>query len=542
MNTTGAPIIQLNNNQTFLPTLVFIYSGYIIIFGSDPCWPSDEVSDSGERLLVLKLHYQLVRMRERFAWQVAHQFNSTRNSWCEPMNNSYGKILIVDDDEDILQAARMLLRRQVDLVQTETNPEQLPVHLSRECYDVILLDMNFTSETASGEEGLHWLNQILETSPSTAVVMITAFGDVELAVRAMKRGATDFILKPWHNERLIATVRSAISLQRSRQEAEHLRSKQSYLSEDMDARYRHFIGRSAVMQQVFDTIEKVATTDANVLILGENGTGKELVARALHRQSNRSDEVFITVDMGAITETLFESELFGYVKGAFTDAKEDRPGRFEVASGGTLFLDEIGNLSPQLQAKLLTVLQNREVIRVGSTKSIPIDVRLICATNQDISTMVANQQFRQDLLYRINTVEIQLPPLRERTEDIPLLAEHFLEHYKQKYNKDIRCLSQSALTKLETWKWPGNVRELQHAVERAVILSDADVLGPEAFPLSSGREQEEALHFASYELDQVEKSVIRKVLQKHQGNISKSAAELGLTRAALYRRLEKYGL
>lgn len=455
---------------------------------------------------------------------------------------NYGKVLIVDDDEDILQAARMLLRRHVEIVRTEPNPERIPERLVSNNYDVILLDMNFTAESASGEEGFHWLQEILETSPGTAVVMITAFGDVDLAVRAMKEGATDFILKPWQNERIVATVQAAMSLQQSRTEAAQLRSKQAFLSEDMDARYRHFIGQSPAMQQVFEAIEKVATTDANVLILGENGTGKELVARALHRRSNRADEVFINVDLGAITETLFESELFGYVKGAFTDAKEDRPGRFEAASGGTLFLDEIGNLSIPLQAKLLTVLQNREVTRVGSSQSIPIDVRLVCATNRDIIEMVEHEEFRQDLLYRVNTVEIQLPPLRDRAEDIQLLAEHFLRQYNQKYHKSIRCLSQATLSKLMAWRWPGNVRELQHAVERAVILSDSDVLQPEAFPLSMGSKKEDTLQFESYHMEDVEKSVIKKVLQRYQGNISKSANELGLTRAALYRRLEKYGL
>jgi len=457
-------------------------------------------------------------------------------------DSKYGKVLVVDDDVDVLHAAKLLLKRHVELVHTETDPESLPTMLKNESYDVILLDMNFAREASSGEEGFYWLDKILEIEPSAAVVLITAFGDVEIAVRAMKEGATDFILKPWQNERLLATVMAAMRLRQSRDEADHLRFTQQQLSEDIDYRFRDFIGNSPKMQAVFNTIDKVAGTDANVLILGENGTGKELVARSLHRQSRRADEVFISVDMGAISETLFESELFGYVKGAFTDAKKDKPGRFEVASGGTLFLDEIGNLSIPLQAKLLTVLENREVTRVGSTMSIPIDVRLICATNMSPSDLVAQQKFRQDLLYRINTVEIQLPPLRDRHGDIPLLVNHFLEKYCRKYQKHIKRVSEATLRKLEKYHWPGNVRELQHAVERAVILSESDMLQPADFPLSILESDENGLTLDNYNLERVEKTVIRKALGKHEGNISQAAQELGLTRAALYRRLEKYDL
>ena len=344
------------------------------------------------------------------------------------MSKLFGKILVVDDDEDILHALRLLLKKHARLVHTEKNPEQIPTLLKNEEYDLILLDMNFKQDVTSGREGFFWLDKILEIDPSAVVILITAYGDVETAVRAIKEGATDFVLKPWQNERLLATLSSAMKLRQSRIEAQRLRFRERQLSEDLAHRFQDFIGGAAPsMQRVFDTIDKVAGTDASVLILGENGTGKELVARALHRASQRADEVFVTVDMGAIPETLFESELFGHVKGAFTDARDDRAGRFEVASGGTLFLDEIGNLSLPMQAKLLTALQRREITRIGSNKSIAIDVRLICATNRPIYEMVKSRDFRQDLLYRINTVALQVPPLRRRRVDIPFLAQHFAE-------------------------------------------------------------------------------------------------------------------
>jgi len=457
------------------------------------------------------------------------------------MSEKFGKILVIDDDEDVLHALRLLLKQHVALVHTEKNPEMIPGLLKNESYDVILLDMNFTRDATSGYEGFLWLNRILKIDPSAVVVLITAYGDVEMAVRAIKEGATDFVLKPWQNEKLLATLSAAMNLRQSRREVDDLRSRQKQLSADLDQHFKDFIGVCPAMQQVFTMIQKVAKTEANVLILGENGTGKELVARELHRQSNRANEVFISVDMGALTETLFESELFGHVKGAFTDAKEDRAGRFETASGGTLFLDEIGNLSLALQAKLLTVLENRHVTRLGSNKPRPIDVRLICATNMPIYKMVAQKKFRQDLLYRINTVEIHLPPLRERTEDIPLLVDHFLRIYCKKYQKPLKRIGSATLKRLERYHWPGNVRELQHAIERAVIMSDSEVLGPSDF-FFSAPETKEGLVFENYNLQEVEKTVIRKVLSKHGGNISQAARELGLTRTSLYRRLEKYGL
>ncbi|MBN2012156.1 sigma-54-dependent Fis family transcriptional regulator [candidate division KSB1 bacterium] len=458
------------------------------------------------------------------------------------MTTKFGKVLIIDDDEDILQAARLLLKKHMAVVHTEKNPVSIPNLMKNEDYDVILLDMNFTRDMTSGKEGMYWLKRILEIDPSTVIILITAYGDVELAVQAIKEGATDFVLKPWQNEKLLATINSAMNLRQSRSDALQLRQQQEQLSAELDQPFQNFIGACPAMQQVFQTIRKVGATDANVLILGENGTGKELVARELHRQSQRSSNVFISVDMGALTETLFESELFGYVKGAFTDAKENRAGRFEVASGGTIFLDEIGNLPLQLQAKLLTVLQNRTVTRVGSHKETPIDVRVICATNQPIYDLVAQKTFRQDLLFRINTVEIHLPPLRERQDDIPLLVDHFLEIYCKKYNTSIKQIHEVALKKMLKYHWPGNVRELQHAMERAVIMTDASILKPTDIMFPAKDMKEEGIVFDNYNLDDVEKTVIRKALQKHGGNISHAASELGLTRTSLYRRMEKYGL
>ncbi|MEX1352608.1 MAG: sigma-54 dependent transcriptional regulator [Desulfobacterales bacterium] len=453
-----------------------------------------------------------------------------------------GNILVVDDNEDLLLAARLFLKQHFSVVHTEQDPENLPTILNNENYDVILLDMNFTIDATSGVEGFMWLDKILRLDPSAVVILITAFGDVEMAVKAVKTGATDFVLKPWQNEKLLATISSALSLRYSKLEVDRLRSREKQLSQDIDQRYHDMIGVSPAIQKVFATIEKVASTDADILILGENGTGKELVARALHRQSPRAGEVFISVDMGAIAETLFESELFGHMKGAFTDAKENRPGRFELADGGTLFLDEIGNLSLAMQAKLLSVLETRKVTRLGSNKPRDIDIRLICATNMPIYDMVAKNDFRQDLLYRINTVEVNLPPLRERQEDIPLLVDRFLAIFSKKYKKDITGISASALKKLQRYHWPGNIRELIHTLERAVILSESKMLQPADFLFPEAGKDVEGVVFENYNLEEVEKTVIRKTLKKHDGNISHAAKELGLTRTSLYRRMEKYGL
>ncbi len=458
------------------------------------------------------------------------------------MNSKPGKILIVDDDEDILFSARLLLKQHYSIVRIEKNPEQIPSILKEDRYDVILLDMNFIGDATTGSEGFNWLRKILEIVPHAVVILITAFGNIEMAVKAIKEGATDFVLKPWQNEKLLATVSSAMKLGRSRQEIDDLLSKQKQLSNDIDKEFHDIIGTSDEMKKIFVVIQKVAKTDANILLLGENGTGKELVARAIHRQSNRANEIFLNVDMGAVSETLFESELFGYVKGAFTDAKEDKAGRFEVASGGTLFLDEIGNLSLNLQVKLLSVLQNRQVTRLGSNISKPVDIRLICATNLPANELMSKKKFRQDLLFRINTVEISLPPLRKRTEDIPLLANHFLNIYCKKYNKKIKKITQLAIDRLCAYQWYGNVRELQHTMERVVIMSESETLNPDDFYFLSKKMEKEDMLFDGYHLEKAEKMLIIKAVGKHNGNLTKAAKELGLTRASLYRRLEKYGL
>jgi DNA-binding NtrC family response regulator len=459
------------------------------------------------------------------------------------MEQKSGKILIVDDNEDLLKAAKMHLKRHFSQVDIEKNPEAIPSLMNNDDYDVILLDMNFTKDVSSGSEGYYWLEKILQLDPSAVVVLITAYGDIQMAVKAIKAGATDFVLKPWENEKLLATLYSAMRLRESRDVIENLKIKNHEINQALNDRYSEIIGQSSAMQRIFQTIDRVAKTDANVLILGENGTGKEVIARAIHRNSARKNENFAGVDLGSITETLFESELFGHKKGAFTDAKEDRAGRLEMANGGTLFLDEIGNLSMPLQAKLLTVLQNRKVSRVGANKDTPIDIRLICATNMPLYDMVKENRFRQDLLYIINTIEIEIPPLRERFEDIPLLANYFLKHYAAKYDKSVTKISEGAMSRMHKHPWPGNIRELQHSIERAIILSGSNVLQPEDFNFTpSAGKDDGQLSLDQYNLEEVEKLLIRKVLKKYNGNITQAASELGLTRSSLYRRLEKYGL
>ncbi|RIJ41908.1 sigma-54-dependent transcriptional regulator [Pontibacter oryzae] len=455
-----------------------------------------------------------------------------------------GRILVIDDNEDILFSAKMLLRKYAREVVMEKNPKKIPYLMNNEEFDLVLLDMNFSHDITSGQEGFYWLKEILDYDPSAVVVMITAYGDVEMAVKALKDGATDFVLKPWQNEKLLATLSAAAKLRNSYQEVSRLREANRTLSSQLNPDKSIIEGESKTMRHLFNIINKVAKTDADVLLLGENGTGKEVIARSIHERSLRAEKIFVTVDMGALTESLFESELFGHKKGAFTDAREDRIGRIEAADGGTLFLDEIGNLSPAMQAKLLTVLQRREVIRVGTNKPIPVNVRLICATNMPLKEMVTKGEFRQDLLYRINTVELQLPPLRDRLEDLPLFATHFLKVYANKYKQPLKRLSKDALAKLTKYSWPGNVRELQHALERASIMSDHRELQPGDFfflkdelVVANTLEKPQSL-----DLDELEREAVQQALQKHDGNISKAAKELGLSRGALYRRLEKYGL
>ena len=459
------------------------------------------------------------------------------------MSKLEAKILIIDDDQDVLLAAKLFLKQHFAIVHTEKDPENIPNLLAVENYDVILLDMNFSKDATSGKEGFHWLNTIMEIDPAAVVIFITGYGDIELAVQGIKEGATNFLLKPWENKKLLATITANLKVRESKKELEDLRTKQKVLIADQDQSYSDIIGQSQAMEQVLTAATKVAITDANVLILGENGTGKELVARAVHKASKRKDEVFISVDLGAISESLFESELFGFKKGAFTDAKEDRAGRFEAANKGTIFLDEIGNLTLGLQSKLLSVLQNRKVIRLGSNKEIPIDIRLICATNMPLYQMVNENKFRQDLLYRINTVEVKVPSLKDRLDDLPLLIDHFLKIYCKKYNMPLKRISSSTLKRLEKHNWPGNIRELQHSVERAVIMSEVQVLEPNDFFLSQLDDNSPTdISSTTLNLEETEKILIRKVIDKHGGNISKAAKELGLTRASLYRRIEKYGL
>ncbi|KYG72855.1 sigma-54-dependent transcriptional regulator [Roseivirga echinicomitans] len=452
-----------------------------------------------------------------------------------------GRILIVDDDNYVMLSIRILLEQHYDDVRGINNPLQIETALAENEYDLIILDMNFKAGESSGNDGLYYLNQIKSISPETSIVLITAYGEINLAVEAIKLGAFDFITKPWQNEKLLTTVSAAFQLNKSKHKVKELSSKQTVLNAMLDAPFTEIIGESEKIKQVFQQIEKVAHTDANILITGENGTGKELVARAIHRASNRSKSIFVNVDMGAITETLFESELFGHKKGAFTDAKTDRIGKFEAANDGTLFLDEIGNLIKPLQAKMLRVIQDRQIVPVGSNDAKAIDVRLICATNANLPEMVNEGEFRQDLLFRINTIEIHLPPLRERKEDIAVLAEHFISLYKTKYGKKGLFVPEYVITKLEKYDWPGNIRELQHSIERAVIMSDGKQLHVQDFNLNSQNTSDNA-QVESFNLEELEKWAIETCIKKHQGNISNAAGELGLSRGALYRRMEKYEL
>ncbi len=448
-----------------------------------------------------------------------------------------GKILIIDDNKSLLSALEILLQFEYKHIQTISNPNQITSIQNLKDFDVVMLDMNFSAGVNTGNEGLFWLREIKKKTPNTAVIMMTAYGAVDLAVKALKEGAADFILKPWKNEKLLATIKSAYLLRKSRKEVQELKQKESNLKQVINQDGNFIIGNSKALTAVLNLVRKVAKTDVNVLITGENGTGKELIARELHRMSARKDEVFIGVDMGSISETLFESELFGHTKGAFTDAKEDRAGKFEAANKGTLFLDEIGNLSLQTQAKLLSAIQNRTIVRVGSNKTIPVDIRLVCATNCNLNQMVAEGIFREDLLYRINTIHIEIPPLRERGNDILVLADFYLKKFASKYGKPSLRINNFAQEKLLGYRWPGNVRELQHTVERAVILSEGNVLKPADFLL--GNATTVALDQGPETLDEMEKLMINRALDKHNGNYSAAANQLGISRQTLYNKIKK---
>ena len=444
-------------------------------------------------------------------------------------------ILIVDDDTDVLTAVKLLLKTEAQEVITEKNPENLNWLLQRNQVDLVLLDMNFNSAINTGNEGLYWLNKIKEWKPNVCVIMITAYGDIDLAVRSLKEGANDFIVKPWHNEKLIDTIKTLL------EKKEGVKPKASVKSTAGDTA---ILGDSEVMQDIFYKVNKIAPTDANILLLGENGTGKDLMAKAIHERSLRADKPFVKVDVGALTDTLFESELFGHKKGAYTDAREDRTGRFEDAQSGTLFLDEIGNITLQQQAKLLTVLQNRQVTRLGTNKAIDIDIRLICATNLPLTELANENRFRKDLIYRINTVEINMPPLRRRSEDITVLARHFAKMYASKYLKPAMDFDPAALQKLKGYNYPGNVRELQYTIERAVIMADDHILHADdlIFSILENPADTKPDNDDNVPLSIMEKNAILKVIEKHNGNITRAAKELGLTRTALYRRLSKYDI
>jgi len=450
------------------------------------------------------------------------------------------RILVVDDNRNVLTALDMLLSREFSEVLCISKPGQIISELQSATYSAVLLDMNYSAGQNTGNEGLFWLRELRKFDADLSVVMITAFGDIELAVTALKEGAIDFVLKPWDNQKLLATMKTAVELARSRREVKSLRKDKEFLKSELTGKVPRIIGRSTAMCEVMEVVDKVAATEANVLITGENGTGKELVAREIHHRSSRSGEIMVSVDLGAVPDTLFESELFGHVKGAFTDARSDRIGKIEAAQGGTLFFDEIGNLSLAMQAKLLNVLENRAFTRLGDVAVIPADVRLICATNMDVNAMVEEGSFRMDLLYRINTIQVELPPLRERDNDVLLLAEWFLQLYANRYNKPDLRMDASAENALKQWSWPGNVRELRHSMERAVILAEGKRIQKDSFRF----QQSTASHKASFDgsLEELESRFIGYTLKKYGGNISAVASQLNVSRQTLYNKMKKYGL
>ncbi len=459
------------------------------------------------------------------------------------MTKSKATILIIDDDEDVLLSAKLLLKKHFTNILTRNSPKELNQLLSTESIDVIILDMNYRIGFNDGKEGMYWLKHIISVRPQMVVVLMTAYGEVELAVDAIKKGAFDFILKPWTNEKFLATIHAGLQLSRTKQKVSLLESANEVLTENISQKFGPVIGSSTAMQKIMKVVDKVSQTDANMLILGENGTGKQHLAREIHRRSLVKNGPFVHVDLGALSESLFESELFGHKKGAFTDAQEDKPGRFELAENGTLFLDEIGNLSYNLQSKLLTVLQDKKVSRLGEGIERPFNARLLFATNAPLNQWVSEGKFRQDLMFRINTVEIEIPSLRQRPEDIKEFVNHFLETFKRKYHKSHLKINEEALKILEEHYWPGNIREVQHTVERGVIMSDGHEIRVTDFSLSSHPVADNDIEkFDNLNLQEIEKLLVEKALVKHEGNVSKAAKELGLTRAALYRRLEKFNL
>ena len=453
-----------------------------------------------------------------------------------------GSVLVVDDDNDVLYTARLVLRGLFEKVDTLDRPGLIPEYLKTCKYDVILLDMNYTRGITSGKEGLEWLEKILRIDPDTRVLTTTAYGEINLAVQAMKKGAVDFIIKPWNKEQLVISVNNILQLNQVDKVSKKPKRNIAVVGNQGNLNYPEIISRSPVMAQIMETIKTVASTDANILILGENGTGKELAAWALHSESFRRQSSFVHVDLGSIPETLFEAELFGHTRGAFTDAREERAGRFEAASGGTLFLDEIGNLTMPLQAKILTAIQKREVVRIGSNHPIPVNVRLISATNMPLYEMADSFEFRQDLLYRINTVEIILPPLRERKEDIPLLADYYLELFAEQYSRKGIKLKEDALEKLIAYHWPGNIRELAHTIERAVILCKSGNLTPDDFVLRTKPSPAKLIDGPVIRVEDYEKKAINNAMTKYNGNLTKAAEEIGIARSTLYRKIARLGM
>lgn len=451
-----------------------------------------------------------------------------------------GTILVIDDNLDILNSLKQLLKYDFHSIQTLSNPNLIPETIQKSEIDVILLDMNFTAGINSGNEGIFWIREILKIDPTAVIILITAYADIDLTVKAIKEGGTDFIVKPWDPKKLITSLKAGVKFKKTNRKLNSLTHKQKFLSESINKQSEELIGNSTEFIKLLETIDKIAATDANILLLGENGTGKELIAREIHKKSNRANEVFVSIDMGSISETLFESELFGHTKGSFTDAKDDRMGRFEHASGGTLFLDEITNLSFPLQAKLLSVIQNRELIRIGGSKAIPIDVRLICATNMDIDHLVAEQLFREDLLYRINTIQLHIPALRNRLADIHLLTDYYIKKFEKKYNKGPYKISSAAIKAIEDHRWPGNIRELKHAIERAIILSDTNILNQEHIFQNPTQFINNENEFQS--LSKLEFDALKKALIHSKGNLSKAAKLLDISRTTLYSKIEKHGL